>query len=314
VGYRDRSAFASGQKAIELLARTEANIVLINKYFSSGFPGVDVQRYSSSAPEPILRFLILSHPEQPGIKSAPVFEIIFESVGESGVHIERGSIIDRGCDHADVELRRHLVGSSVEPAELGADNIAVVIYRRDAAHVASVGDLIAVGVEAVARAAVCNGLLRAADAVHRPENPGDGLTRGVERGLAVHVYFKIVLRPAYRGGERRLLLEKKYEEQRDIGYFVAVFGLGNFNDRLVGCLRHDLVAQIGVGDFGYVRPVAENILRLAHERMDFILISECLFEIHIVHLAVCYADILPHGEDFVIEPVVQNYKIACRIY
>ena len=94
-----------------------------------------------------------------GIKSAPVFEIIFESVGESGVHIKRGSVIDRGCDHADVELCGHLIGGSVEPAELGADDIAVVIYRRDAAHVAAVGDLIAVGVEAVARAAVCNGLL-----------------------------------------------------------------------------------------------------------------------------------------------------------
>lgn len=192
-----------------------------------------MQRYSSSAPEPILRSLILPHPEQPGIKSAPVFEIIFESVGESGVHIKRGSVIDRGCDHADVELCGHLIGGSVEPAELGADDIAIVIYRRDAAHVAAVGDLIAVGVEAVARAAVCNGLLRAADAVHRPENLGDGLTRGVERDLAVHVYVEIVLRPAYCGGERRLLFEKKYEKQRDIGYFAAVFGLGNFNDRLV---------------------------------------------------------------------------------
>ena len=74
------------------------------------------------------------------------------------------------------------------------------------------------------------------------------------------------------------------------------------------------MAQIGVGDFCYVRPVAENILCLAHERLDFILISECFFEIHIFHLAVCYADILHRGEDFVIEPVVQNYKIAWRIY
>lgn len=267
-----------------------------------------MQRYSSSAPEPILRSLILPHPEQPSIKSAPVFKIVFKSVGESGVHIERGSVIDRGCDHADVELCGHLVGSSVKLAELGADNIAIVIYRRDAAHVAAVGDLIAVGIEAVARAAVCNGLLRAADAVHRPENLGDGLAGGVEHDLAVHVYVEIVLRPAYRGGERRLLFKKKHEKQRDIGYFVAVFGLGNFNDRLVGCLRHDFVAQIGVGDFCYVRPVAENILRFAHERLDFILISECLFEIHIFHLAVCYADILPHGEDFVIEPVVQKSR------
>ena len=141
--------------------------------------------------------LSLPHPEQPvctGALCLGFSGVDRERLGEAGVHVKGRRVCHVGRDQTQVDPGRGLIRAPVELREGGADDLPVVVDRGHAPHVAAVGGLIAVGVEAVAAAAVGDRLLAAAQVVHAPEGAGNALTRGVEADLAVHVDVQRILR------------------------------------------------------------------------------------------------------------------------
>ena len=139
---------------------------------------------------------------------------------------------------------------------------------------------IAVGVEAVAAAAVGDRLLAAPQVVHAPEGAGNALARGVEADLAVHVDVQRILRRADGGAERLLLVEQVQKETGNVRDLLVILRFRHGGNGLVLRLGHDLAAQVGVFDLRDVGVTVEDALRFVQKGLELVLIAECFFQIH----------------------------------
>ena len=225
----------------------------------------------------------LPHPEQPvcaGVLCLGVSGVERKRLGEAGVHVKGRRVGHVGRDQTQVNPGRGLVRAPVELREGGTDDLPVVVDRGHAPHVAAVGDLIAVGVEAVAAAAVGDRLLAAAQVVHAPEGAGNALTRGVEADLAVHVNVQRILRRADGSAERLLLVEQVQKETGNVRDLLVILRFRHGGNGLVLRLGHDLAAQIGVFDLRDVGVTVEDALRFVQKGLELVLIAECFFQIH----------------------------------
>lgn len=225
----------------------------------------------------------MPHPEQPVCAGAlcPGFSgVRRERLGEARVHVKGRRVCHVGRDQTQVDFGRGRVRAPVELRKGGADDLPVVIDRGHAPHVAAVGDLIAVGIEAVAAAAVGDRLLAAAQVVHVPEGAGDALTRGVEADLAVHVDVQRILRRADGGAERLLLAQQVQKETGNVRDLLVILRFRHGKDGLVLRLGHDLAAQVGIFDLRDVGVAVEDALRFVQEGLELVLIAECFFQVH----------------------------------
>ena len=242
-----------------------------------------MQRYRSSAPEPASACSWLAAPKTAGLHRALclVFSgVDRERLGEAGVHVKGRRVGHVGRDQTQVDPGRGLVRAPVELCEGGTDDLPVVVDRGHAPHVAAVGDLIAVGVEAVAAAAVGDRLLAAAQVIHAPEGAGNALTRGVEADLAVHVDVQRILRRADGSAERLLLVEQVQKETGNVRDLLVILRFRHGGNGLVLRLGHDLAAQVGVFDLRDVGITVEDALRFVQKGLELVLIAECFFQIH----------------------------------
>lgn len=203
-----------------------------------------------------------------------------ERLGEAGVHVKGRRVCHVGRDQTQVDPGRGLIRAPVELREGGADDLPVVVDRGHAPHVAAVGDLIAVGVEAVAAAAVGDRLLAAAQVVHAPEGAGNALARGVEADLAVHVDVQRILRRADGSAERLLLVEQVQKETGNVRDLLVILRFRHGGNGLVLRLGHDLAAQVGVFDLRDVGVTVEDALCFVQKGLELVLIAECFFQIH----------------------------------
>ncbi len=225
----------------------------------------------------------LPHPEQPACAGALCLGfsgVCCERLGEAGVHVKGRRVCHVGRDQTQVDPGRGLIRAPVELREGGTDDLPVVVDRGHAPHVAAVGDLIAVGVEAVAAAAVGDRLLAAAQVVHAPEGAGNALTRGVEADLAVHVDVQRILCRADGGAERLLLVEQVQKETGNVRDLLVILRFRHGGNGLVLRLGHDLAAQVGVFDLRDVGVTVEDALRFVQKGLELVLIAECFFQIH----------------------------------
>ena len=160
------------------------------------------------------------------------------------------------------------------------DDLAVVVDGGHPLHIAAVGDLVALGVEAVAGAPAGEQLLRTAQVVHPFEGAGNALPRGIQADLAVHIHVQRILCLADGGKQAALLLQQIEHEPGNVGDLLCIFGLCHVHNGLVLSLGHHLMAQIGVGHLGHVGIAIQNTLRLVQQRLELVLVAECFLQVH----------------------------------
>ena len=74
--------------------------------------------------------------------------------GKTVVHIEGRCIVHPGVDHAGIQFCADVIASAVQRCHLRPHGIAVIVDGGDPLHIAAVGHLIALDVEAVTHTAV----------------------------------------------------------------------------------------------------------------------------------------------------------------
>ena len=109
-----------------------------------------MQRYSSSAPEPVPGSTTSPpYPKKSGKSKRLLLTERVKNAGKAVIDVERGNIIHIGRYHAAVNHRGYLIGLFVEICCILSDDIAVKIDRCDAADIALVADLVAVQIKAI---------------------------------------------------------------------------------------------------------------------------------------------------------------------
>ena len=173
------------------------------------------------------------------------------------------------------------------------DDPAVIVDGGHPLHITAVGDLVALCIETVAGAAAGKQLLGAAQVIHSLEGARHALPRSVQADLAVHIHVQRILCLADGSEQAALLLQQIDHEPGNIGDLLGIFSLGQVQDRLVLSLCHDLVAQIGVGHIRHVGIAVQNPLGLVQKGLQLILIAECFFQIHCIHLVFSWSLCVP---------------------
>lgn len=269
-----------------------------------------MQRYSSSASEPISAHPYPAVPKTVGLTSVSKLfllpEVRGENIRKAVVDIEGRLKFNLRVDHAAIQLRRDGVGFPIHLGEVLADHLPVKVDGGDPPDIAFIGDLVAVSVEAVAHPAVGNGDLGASELGHVLERGGDALPSAVQADLAVHIDGQTVLCGADTLCKRFVLVEKVQQEPNHVGDLLAVFSGGDIDCGFILGFGHDLLAKIGVLHTGYIGISAQQRLRLIHEGLQLVLVSERFFQIHIVHSCrFIFSDlIVARGTPAVIEPLV----------
>ena len=160
------------------------------------------------------------------------------------------------------------------------DDLAVVVDGGHPLHIAAVGDLVALGVEAVAGAPAGKQLLGAAQVVHPLEGAGNALARSVQADLAVHIHVQRILCLADGGKQAALLLQQVEHEPGNVGDLLRIFGLCHVHNGLILGLGHHLVAQVGVGYLGHIGIAVQNALCLVQQGLELVLVAECFLQVH----------------------------------
>ena len=186
------------------------------------------------------------------------------------------------------------------------DDLAVVVDGGHPLHIAAVGDLVSLGVEAVAGAPAGEQLLGAAQVVHPLEGAGDTLARGIQADLAVHIHVQCILCLADGGKQAALLLQQIEHEPGNVGDLLRIFGLCHVHNGLVLSLGHHLMAQIGVGHLGHVGIAIQNALRLVQQRLELVLVAECFLQVHSRSLHLVFSA-------FSLPQTAQPRKLSCKI-
>jgi len=188
-----------------------------------------MQRYSSSAPEPISAHPYPAVPKTVGLTLGNRLfllpEVCGEHIREAVVDIERRFEVHFSVNYAAIQLRRDRVGFTVHLRQMFPDHIPVEVDRGHALDIALVGDLIAVSVEAVTHTAVGYVHLGASELGHMLES-GDVLPSAVQADLAVHIDGKTVLGGADALGKRLMLIKEIQQKSDHISDLLGVFSGG----------------------------------------------------------------------------------------
>ena len=240
-----------------------------------------MQRYRSSAPEPVSAFSWLAASKIAAYAGALCpggFCIGLECFGKAGVHIKGRRIVHLRRDKAQVDSGGSLIGLLIQFAERSADDLAVIIDRRHPPHIAAVGDLIALSVEPVAGAAVGNRLLGAAQIIHPFERAGNALTRCVEADRAVHI--DVQLRFCLADGSEQLafLVQQIQEEAGNVCNSLIILRFRHGKNGFILRFRHDLMAQIGIFNPRDIGIAVENALRVVQEGLELVLVADSVLQ------------------------------------
>lgn len=213
-----------------------------------------------------------------------VVEVVFEGVFECIVDVEGWLIIYLSHDDGLVNFGGCFVSLFVQAFEFGLDSLAIEIDRCYTPYIATVGYLIAFVVHAVSGATVLNGFFLALESAHGPQGGGNLLADAVHGGFGIDV--DVCRQLGFFDGRVQFCLfrEQVIQEGREVCDMFIVLETGDVCDSFVFSSIDGLAAKIGVvhsGDVGWSGEYAQG---RADELVDFVLVTECFFEIHNIHL------------------------------
>ncbi len=245
-----------------------------------------MQRYSSSAPEPILAVPYSAASRSPDPKnrgSGPLFLAIdLENRGEAAVDVKGRGVGDFGVDHAAVDLGADKIVLLIHDCRFAANHAAVKVDGGHPLDIAAVRDLIAFCVETVSHATVGDDLLGGAKVCHVAQGGGNGLTTCVEAYLTVHVNGKACLGLMDALGQYLVLVQQIQQQANHVIDAVGVFAGSGFDGGLVLSLGHHLAAQQSGLHLTHIAVEVEDALGLIHQGLQFVLETEGFFQIHTV--------------------------------